>query len=319
MDKKAADNKVNKADKSDDINRKILDNAPMSIVTIDKDGLMTSANKYFQNFSRSKNFRHRSIFSSKFFIRENLREDYKRLLSDGTMISRENCYEKNNRGEDKYLKIIAVPLRDKAGNIEGALSMAVDNTEVVLYKNELEKLNRHLEAKVRERTVALEDANRELERLSTHDILTGLHNRNFLERRLQELRKRKSFQGTVMMIDINNLKKANDNLGHLAGDKLIQETANFLVSEFRDKDLISRFGGDEFCVILPDTEFDEAVAIADRLQAKIKKANSKNMEHMRLSISIGIACAASGQELDEAIKIADKKMYEDKLVKKKMA
>ena len=152
-------------DKSNELNKRILDSAPISIITIDKKGYITSANEYYHNFSGTKSYRNHNVFTSKFFIREKLTEDYKKLLTEGTPVRKENCYERNSKGEDKYLKIIAVPLRDKEGNIDGALSMAVDNTEVVLFKNKLEELNRHLEARVWQRTVSLNDANNELSRV----------------------------------------------------------------------------------------------------------------------------------------------------------
>ncbi len=145
-----------------EINKRIMDNAPVSIITIDKEGFMTSANKFYQTLSKRKEMHHHNIFESKFFIRENLVDDYKKLLSDGTGVTRENCYEKNNKGEDKYFKIIAVPLMDKKGRIDGALSMAIDNTEAVLFKNKLQELNDELEKKVMERTAQLHETNKEL-------------------------------------------------------------------------------------------------------------------------------------------------------------
>lgn len=143
------------------LHHKILDNAPISMITIDKDGFMTSANKYFHNLSSTKDFRKKNIFSSEFFIRENLVEDYRKLLTDGKEIVKDKCFEKNALGE-KYLKIIAVPLRDENGEIEGALSMAVDNTESVVAKKKLQLLNKELEDKVAKRTAELEIANKNL-------------------------------------------------------------------------------------------------------------------------------------------------------------
>lgn len=153
------------ADKLNELNRRILDSAPISIITIDKKGYITSANKYYQNFSQSKDYRSHNVFTSEFFRREKLTGDYKKLLTDGTAVRREKCYEKNSQGEDKYFKIIAVPLKSKKGNIEGALSMAVDNTEVVLAENRLAELNRELEGRVRQRTKSLNSANKELGRV----------------------------------------------------------------------------------------------------------------------------------------------------------
>ncbi|MDP2708554.1 MAG: response regulator [bacterium] len=148
-----------------ELNRRIMDNIPVSIMTINRRGEVTSVNKYFYIFSNSGDFRGLNIFKSDFFIRENLDSDFHRLLERGETIRRENCHEKNIYGEDKYLTIVAVPLRDAHGNIDGAVSMASDNTEAVLYKNELEKLNRTLEKKVEVRTEELNRANQELARV----------------------------------------------------------------------------------------------------------------------------------------------------------
>ena len=145
-----------------DFNKRIMDNAPVSIITIDKEGYITFANKYYRNFSRTKDFRRDNIFSSEFFIREGLVDDYRKLLTKGKTVRIESCYEKNSKGEDKYLKIIAVPLFDKDGKIDGALSMAIDNTEAVLFRNELQKLNESLENKVAARTLQLNKVNNEL-------------------------------------------------------------------------------------------------------------------------------------------------------------
>lgn len=144
------------------INQKIMDNIPVSIVTIDKEGNMVSANKFFKNLSKRGEYRKHNVLTDKFFVRENLVNDYKKLLSDGTMIKRDHCYERNINGEDKYLKIIAVPLLDKVGNIEGAVSMALDNTESVQLHKKLQLLNDELEKKVIKRTAQLKKANEEI-------------------------------------------------------------------------------------------------------------------------------------------------------------
>lgn len=145
-----------------EINKRILDNAPISIITINKEGFITSANKYYLFFSKTKDYRNHNIFNSKFFIRENLVQDYKKLLTDGIEVRREKCYEKNSKGEDKYMNLIAVPLRDKDGKIEGALSMAMDNTEAVLFKNQLQELNKNLDMKIKQKTAELKEANKKL-------------------------------------------------------------------------------------------------------------------------------------------------------------
>lgn len=148
-----------------EFNKRIMDNIPVSIITIDKAGFMTSANKYYKNLSKHDFHENNNIFTGNFFIRENLVKDYKKLLTDGTIVKKDYCYEVNYNGEEKYLKIIAVPLLDDDGNIEGALSMALDNTESVLYRKKLQLLNSELEKKVADRTMQLNAVNDELARV----------------------------------------------------------------------------------------------------------------------------------------------------------
>lgn len=168
---------------------------------------------------------------------------------------------------------------------------------------------------ITERKAAEEQA----EYLSTHDALTGLCNRHFFENELQKFSGRRHFKGGVLMIDINDLKKTNDTLGHAAGDKLIQNAAKLLAAEFRETDVVARIGGDEFCVLLPDRDLAEIEAMAGRLQKRVREAYQDEVELMRLTISVGAAWVGSGEELNEALISADEKMYSDKLAWKKLA
>lgn len=145
-----------------ELSRKFLDNAPMSVVLIDANGFIKSANKYYKNFSKTGHYLNHNIFESEFFKRENLIDDYKKLFQDGTFVRKDRCFELNNKGEEKYLNIVAVPLKDKDGNIEGALSMATDNTESVVYRNKLKQANEELETRIQERTRELDKVNEEL-------------------------------------------------------------------------------------------------------------------------------------------------------------
>ncbi len=148
------------------LNKIILDNVPVSVITIGKNGDITSVNKYFKNFSSESGRGKKNIFSNKFFIRENLLESYRELLAKGTAFRRDDCHQINQKGEDKYLRITAVPFRNEKGKIEGAISLASDNTVAVKFKNELIKLNNSLEEKIKHRTEDLNRLNKELHKVS---------------------------------------------------------------------------------------------------------------------------------------------------------
>lgn len=146
------------------LNQIIMDNAPVSIITIDCFGNITSANKYFYKFSGSEFLRKKSIFQTAFFAREGLENDYKKLLQTGQIVKKDDCYTKNFKNEIKYLNITAIPMRSKTGKIIGAISMAIDNTKTYQTKKALEKLNEQLEKKVSDRTEQLAVMNKKLKK-----------------------------------------------------------------------------------------------------------------------------------------------------------
>ncbi len=145
-----------------DFNQQILDTAPCSIITIDKNGILTSVNKHFYNFSGSSSPLGRDVFKLPFFINEGLCEPLKKLLADGTPFNKINCRTVNSKGEIKYLNLIHVPLRGAGGEITGCLSMALDNSEVFETNKKLEAINSELENKVLARTEELNKINEDL-------------------------------------------------------------------------------------------------------------------------------------------------------------
>ncbi|MFA5877953.1 MAG: ATP-binding protein [Candidatus Staskawiczbacteria bacterium] len=169
---------VKQKTKFSNLSKRITDSAPISILTIDKKGDITFVNEYFRTLSASASPLHRNIFELPFFIRENLCPEYEKLLKDGTPVKRDRCQTRNSLGEYKYMNIVAVPLRNSAKKIDGAISMAVDVTETVVAQTQLEKLNDDLEGRIIERTRQLSEANKKLEKaleLETRFISDASH------------------------------------------------------------------------------------------------------------------------------------------------
>ena len=154
-----------------------------------------------------------------------------------------------------------------------------------------------------------------LKHLSLHDTLTGLYNRTFFEAELSRLSKSRMFPISIIVGDMDNLKEINDKFGHRAGDEAIRKAGEFIRNSLRLEDIIARMGGDEFSVLLPNTDMQTCQQIISRLEKSIQIHNQtcelKDEQH-RLAISFGYTTAAFGESLEEAYKLADARMYQVK-------
>jgi diguanylate cyclase (GGDEF)-like protein len=155
----------------------------------------------------------------------------------------------------------------------------------------------------------------EVGRLADQDSMTGLANRRALTAvlRREVLRAaRHDLPISVLMIDIDKFKKINDEYGHLAGDQAIIATAQVLRSATRETDFVSRYGGDEFCVVMPDTDEAHAILVRDRiLEVARAKASDLNRSRWKYSLSLGVR-SARGAAAEELLHEADKALYEHK-------
>jgi diguanylate cyclase (GGDEF)-like protein len=155
--------------------------------------------------------------------------------------------------------------------------------------------------------------------MSITDPLTGLLNRRYLEERLTEELKRSLRQGyamSFMMIDIDDFKLYNDRNGHPAGDLALEMTSQCLKSALRAADVASRYGGEEFSILLPQTTLDEACAIADRIRRRVQRTrfpHGKAQPHGAVTISIGVSTFTPTLDTPAAIiGAADRALYSAK-------
>jgi diguanylate cyclase (GGDEF)-like protein len=159
-----------------------------------------------------------------------------------------------------------------------------------------------------------------LKELSITDSLTGLFNRRYFEERFfEELHRsaRHNLSFSLAMIDIDDFKLFNDSEGHLAGDEMLKCIANIAKDSLRVIDVIARIGGEEFSVIMPQTEKDEAVLVAERIRSSLRELlprTWKNFPKDTITVSIGIATFPhDGRERKELIRNADKALYAAKM------
>ncbi|MEP3590956.1 MAG: diguanylate cyclase, partial [Marinobacter sp.] len=181
------------------------------------------------------------------------------------------------------------------------------------------EMNTALESRVAERTAALESANRQLEMLSSTDGLTGVFNRRYFDKHLRKelVRCRRRGALALILLDVDHFKAFNDNLGHQAGDSCLRKLADKLTNLVRrETDIVCRYGGEEFAIVLPYTDAAGARQVANQVRAGVESDLwfEWEGEPHSVTVSIGVAVVGSGiaVEPDEAVAVADEALYTSK-------
>lgn len=188
---------------------------------------------------------------------------------------------------------------------------------IFLWNRKLSKLNREIHEsrdQLMQVHEELKEKNRLLEQLSTTDQLTGLKNRHYLEGVMQELVKHANRetdpQLSLLLMDIDHFKQVNDQYGHHRGDAVLTSFAELLREAGRDKDVIARWGGEEFLVVCPDTSPEEAHQLAWNMLTSIRQHRFEEIGHC--TASIGISNWQSGDDYDILCRRADDALYQAK-------
>jgi len=173
-----------------------------------------------------------------------------------------------------------------------------------------------LRLKVSERNRALTIALKQMEEMATHDALTGVLNRRAMlvamDAELQ-IFKRKKTPFCIAVMDLDHFKQINDTFGHAVGDEVLGAFAEILKQSLRVTDRISRYGGDEFVVLLTDTPRDVAVMVLERICARIKQHDwGALVPELTVTVSIGVAEIMTGDTVAQTFEHADSALYEVK-------
>ncbi len=150
-----------------------------------------------------------------------------------------------------------------------------------------------------------------LQYISMHDPLTGLFNRGYFETEMSRMEQSRQYPVSIVLADIDGLKAVNDRFGHTEGDRLIKQASQVLRQSFRAEDVIARIGGDEFAVILHLADAHTVKDALKRVRTCQSLLNEGNGD-FPLSVSLGAATAERNEQLHDAFKLADSRMYRHK-------
>ncbi|NEX18046.1 MAG: hypothetical protein C1943_15890 [Halochromatium sp.] len=203
---------------------------------------------------------------------------------------------------------------DEIGELAFAAARFRDaNAEIHDLLARYQALNEALESKVAERTSALEESNRQLERLAHTDRLTGVLNRRALEQLLADEVKRSQRYGrsfSLMYLDLDHFKQINDRYGHEVGDVVLVRIANEISAMLRAHDRLGRWGGEEFLILCSETTGEDARSLAERIRAQVEQLKLELVG--QVTLSIGIASLTPSQTAESLLAKADQAMYQAK-------
>jgi diguanylate cyclase (GGDEF)-like protein len=205
-------------------------------------------------------------------------------------------------GSRKIILNSALPLRGPEGEIVGAIIVNQDVTE-----------GKQIEAALRDGEQRLLRALDEQATLARTDFLTGVHaRRHFFELAAHELAVAQRYRqpSSLLLFDIDRFKKVNDRYGHDVGDRVLKHVAEVASRTLRQSDVLARHGGEEFAVLLPQTDVRAALVVAEHLRSAIAESTLAT-EHgsIGVTVSVGAAAARDGDSVDDVVRRADQALY----------
>lgn len=221
------------------------------------------------------------------YTREPCEDPIKKVLSSGKPMGLANhSILISKRGDEKPIADSAAPIRNSDGEVTG----------VVLVFRDVEEEKQRVE---------------EIEYLSYHDQLTGLYNRRFSEEQLREWDNARNLPLSIVMADLNNLKLVNDTFGHAVGDQFLKKAAQIFKAVCRSNDMVARWGGDEFILLLPQTTAEETGLVVNRIERALQQ---ETIQAISISMALGWCTKQKvDQDIHAVFRDAENHMYRAKL------
>lgn len=310
---------------------KRLKEAPCGFISFNHNGYITEINKTFLRWTGYKEDDllgshieslltkvSKMIFHSYFYPSINLNDNIEELFINLKNKDNESIpYLMNARVLEKdNVKIIDCILVQMKKRIDYELELRLTKKQMedaYLEKNQaLEKLE-EIYNQIEKKQIELMEINSGLVKISNTDKLTGIANRRLFQEKLEEqieLYKKEGEKFSLLIIDIDYFKKVNDTYGHQIGDIIIQKLANILKNQSGLEDIVARFGGEEFTIIIPHTDDRQAMLFAKELNLVIETTQWKEIE--KLTVSVGVATFSENDTEESIIKNADKALYYSK-------
>jgi diguanylate cyclase (GGDEF)-like protein/PAS domain S-box-containing protein len=275
--------------------RTIIHVSPVAVITLDTVFRVRSWSSAAENLFNitEKNTLDKYIVDLIGDQRNLLQECCKKALKGETTNNLELVSNSSNRQEIN-LNLFMSPMRDFNGSVNGIVMVALDVTD----RKSAEK--------------ELRESEKMLRYLSFHDSLTGVYNRTYYEKQVEKIEQDGQYPVAIIIADINDLKLVNDTLGHGKGDNYLKKCAALLKNNLRNEDLLARVGGDEFVLIMPNTDLKSAEILAEKISREFETYNRSKPE-LPLGLSVGLAVRESNSQTLRATLIeADTMMYKNK-------
>jgi len=224
----------------------------------------------------------------------------------------ETCQKLKSNSTTKNIPIIFITAKSDEDSIEKAYEIGgIDYvTKPFKPKELLARVNRELQ---------LQDLQKQLKLLASTDPMTTLYNRRFftnIASHLLDLAKRDKKTISIVMIDIDKFKTVNDTYGHQIGDDVIIHLANIFLKNKRNSDIVCRYGGEEFVILLPNTSIEGAQTVAQKIRKNVESSimNLASNKSLKYTISLGVSQVDVDNEIniEQALKRADDALYEAK-------